>query len=171
MLYVKNIGQYKLAFSAVSTTEVTDAAGRKSVVKVPTFTRTFGVFSKDPATGQVLHTGFTPIEDKEYQELFKTSKPFLSAITNGALIKYDEAPPEALLDSQLLDKANSEALELREKVAELKRIIGSGGGKKAADQILDLTKENEALKAELAELKAGITASASEPEAETEPDF
>lgn len=170
MLYVKNVGQYKLAYSAVSTTEVNDEAGRKTVVKVPTFTRSFGVFTKDPATGQILHTGFTPIEDKEYEELFKTSKPFLSAITKGTLVKYDEAPPEALLDSQLIDKANSEVSTLREEISKLNRIIAAGGGKTVAKQVVALTEENEALKAELAELKAVKTDTASE-EAETEPDF
>jgi hypothetical protein len=185
MVYVKNNGQYKLTFSAVKTTEVKDGAGRVSLVKTPVFTKEFGVRIQDSLTGQIHHTGFTQLDEKVYKELFDTSVPFMKAIKAGTLSKYDVAPPEALLDSELLDGAQREISALRAEIESLNEIISSGGGKTTAQQVKDSAKavsdmkaiideqgaEIARLKAELESFTAASTESQAEPSEDETPEF
>jgi hypothetical protein len=90
----------------------------------------FPTYRKDSATGQVIETGFTEIDQDTYNRLLEEVPLLAAALKRGSLIKYDEAPPEALKDSQLLEKARAEAESLRQRIADLEAAVVSRVAKK-----------------------------------------
>ena len=121
-VFVKNNSQYKASYTGVMKSK-----GDTGVAVSTQFTATFGVFAKESATGMVTSTGFTEIEEEQYQALLESSKLFAMAVKNGNIVLYKDPPPEALTDSRLLAKAEAEVLTLKRRVAELEAQITTGG--------------------------------------------
>jgi hypothetical protein len=94
----------------------------------------FPTYRKDSATGQVIETGFTELDQDMYNRLLDGSPLLADALKRGLLIKYDEAPPEALKDSQLLEKARAEAESLRQRISELEAAVVSRVSKKTKSE-------------------------------------
>ena len=121
-VFVKNNSQYKASYTGVMKSK-----GDTGVAVSTQFTATFGVFAKESATGMVTSTGFTEIEEEQYQALLESSKLFAMAVKNGTMVMHKDPPPEALTDSRLLAKAEAEVLTLRKRVADLEAQLTTGG--------------------------------------------
>lgn len=98
----------------------------------------------NPITGMVEATGVTPVEESVVDEL-KKAKLFNRLVEGTQLVIYDEAPREALLDSQLIDLAEAKVRELEEENDRLKEALSKGASNA-------LKEENAALKAKIEEL-------------------
>ena len=151
-VFVKNNSQYKSSYTGFVTNE-----GDTGVAVSTQFTATFGVFAKESATGMVTSTGFTEIEEEQYEALLASSKLFASAVKRGNLVMYRDPPPEALTDSRLLAKAESQVIQLKAKVVDLEKQLTTGGLKDNAAELEEainkLTEENAALKDRLENTK------------------
>lgn len=154
-VFLKNTGKYNLSYAAILVVEGTDEAGKKYNQRKEKFRKEFLPFKKDSTTGKVVSTGFTQIDESEYEELLTTSKMFADAVKNKNLQMFRDAPKEALLDSQLLDNYSEENTALKARVAELEEIIEQGASKAAKAQI-------EKLKAEIADLRGEELAESSD---------
>jgi len=120
-VFIKNTTPYDQTF-LLARKQNTDAPSMLNDVERSVV---FPTYLKDAATGQVIETGFTELDSDTYNRLLEEVPLFAAALKRGALVKYDEAPPEALKDSQLLEKARAEAEALRQRIAELEAAVVS----------------------------------------------
>jgi hypothetical protein len=132
-VFVKNTGRYDATFTALEKVSAKDQSGKEVLVDKKLFTKTFATHSKDPSTGRVVSTGYTAIEEDDYKKLLTSCKLFAASVKNGTLVKYGEAPADALLDTQLLEKLSAENKALKSRVAELEKQLVTGGAKAVAE--------------------------------------
>jgi hypothetical protein len=133
-VFIKNTTPYDQTF-LLARKQTTDAPTMLNDVESSVV---FPTYLKDSATGQVIETGFTELDSEIYNRLLEEVKLFADALKRGALIKYDEAPPESLKDSQLLEKARAEAEALRQRIAELEATVASRvAGKNEKSKVYD----------------------------------
>lgn len=142
-VYVKNSGQYPLTFAAIETVPVKDVSGRESLANRQLFARVFGVKKSDPVTGLIQHTGYTEIDQDDYDLILKTNKQFQSALVKGTLKKFDSPPDEALLDSQLLVRTQEENARLKAEVKRLEDLIRKGGSDEDKPKTSKKSKDKE----------------------------
>lgn len=131
-MFIKNNRQYLTTLSAVQdVTGVKDDTGRAITVRKTVLTKAFPVFIKAPDTGSIMHTGYTAITEDEYQQLVKGSKFFRDYIKSGVFVKYEDAPVDALLDAQLIDRLQNDNDVLKARIAELEgQLLGVSPVKK-----------------------------------------
>jgi hypothetical protein len=146
-VFVKNTSQYRGTYSAMDTVKVEDrSTGRKVDVKKVVFTKTFAVPTRDKDTGAVISTGFTPLDEAEYKLLLSSCPMFAKAVKAGRLVMYADAPVEALLDSQLLDRANAATTKANARVKELEKQLELGADPELLKKIAELEAINADLK-------------------------
>lgn len=131
-MFIRNTSPYTVTYPLISKTDEGEVI--QSNVSFPC--------KQVDVAGMVIHTGFTEIDEETYNKLLEL-KLFQTAIKNGVLVKYDEAPPEALKDSQLLDAAQEQIKKLTERVKELEEQLinskrKSSGPKSSAPSVEDI---------------------------------
>jgi hypothetical protein len=131
-LFIKNTSQYDATYTAVSITVVKDNSGTEVEVVTHLFTKVFSSFTKDPTTGIVQRTGYTSISEEEFEALSGSCKLFRKALQSGRLVRFKDAPADALLDSQIIDKLVAENAELKKQLAEARQLLATG--KDATDE-------------------------------------
>ena len=146
-VFIFNGRQYLTTLGATKDIEIKDDAGKVRIVKQKVLEKAFPVFVKSPDTGSVIHTGYTLLTQEEFSTMLNGSKVFASYIKSGQFKKFDEAPPEALLDTEIIDRLGEENVELKAKVAQLEGLLASAGDS-------DKVKVIEDLEAELSDIKA-----------------
>lgn len=148
-VFIFNGRQYLTTLGATKDIEIKDDAGKVRIVKQKVLEKAFPVFVKSPDTGSVIHTGYTLLTQEEFSTMLNGSKVFASYIKSGQFKKFDEAPPEALLDTEIIDRLGEENVELKAKVAQLEGLLVSAGDS-------DKVKVIEDLEAELSDIKANV---------------
>lgn len=158
-IFIQNKGMYDLTVSAVRTENADDGQGGTYKRRVEYLTKTFSIRREDSATGRLLSTGFTMLSEAEYKSLEKDCKFFVSDIKSGNLVKFDEAPQEALLDTELISSLQSENAALKAEIEEKKNLLVN-----AAPELKKLEEKNAALETEKTELTEKNVALAGEVE-------
>ena len=103
-------------------------------------TKRFGVLSWDKLTGQRLASGYTPVEEKELEQLTDKESGcalFKYFVAKKKLIVYDKLPDDAISPHEALVSARQDAGKL------------AGELSKATAEVEKLKKENAELKAKL----------------------
>lgn len=144
--------------SAVRVENADDGMGGKYQKRVPYLTKMFGIRRVDPQTGLLSHTGYTALTGADFDSLIKDCKAFASDIANGALVKFDKAPQEALLDVDLINSLQIENDSLKAEVASGKELL-----KNSAPRIAELEGIISEKDAEIAALKEELAKATSEP--------
>jgi len=141
-VFIKNNRQYQSNFVVKTTKVVDDGEGNKTKRAVIKFTKSFEPLRTDPVTGNVLTTGYTEVSKSEFEDL-KKLRVFAEYIKKGSFVCYDEAPADALLDSQLVNSLRRENKSLRSRIAELEKLAEAGKIKDKEDTGKKKTKKKE----------------------------
>lgn len=113
-----------------------------------TLVKTFNVSKTDKYTNRVVDTGYTKITAEEHEALLAGSKLYKKFLEDGRLVKYDEAPVDALNPAAQLVKLSEENRKLTAKVKALEE---SAAGVKSRESELSDTVDK--LTAELIALR------------------
>lgn len=143
-VFIFNSRPYLTTLGATKDVEVKDDTGKVRIVKQKVLEKAFPVFVKAPDTGSVIHTGYTLLTQDEYSTMLNGSKVFASYIKSGQFKKFDDAPAEALLDTEMIDRLGSENAALQKRVAQLEGLLTSSS---SVEQLKVLSDEIETLKA------------------------
>lgn len=142
-IFIENRSKYHLTCTPVEKKRVKNSEGKDVTVNKKLFTVVLKSRTVDPDNGKVIHTGYTPIEESKLKDLMENCWAFKAAIEKGDLVQYKEAPKEALLDSQLLDKFAKENAQLKKEVKELKALLTKSGNKGTKTKKEKAAKTNE----------------------------
>jgi len=141
-VFIKNNRQYQSNFVVKTTKVVDDGEGNKTKRAVIKFTKSFEPLRTDPVTGNVLTTGYTEVSKSEFEDL-KKLRVFAEYIKKGSFVCYDEAPADALLDSQLVNSLRRENKSLQSRIAELEKLASAVNVKDKEDTGKKKTKKKE----------------------------
>jgi hypothetical protein len=137
--YVKNNHTASIQARAI----VKDGDTEKEVSKV------FPMFRQDRQTGQLISNGYTSIDSDTYDILLEKSAVFKAYIKDGKLVKYDEAPEDALTEAQRVAKLTTDLTSANVTVSALTAQVAT-----LTVEVADLTTELEAAKAQVTTITA-----------------
>jgi hypothetical protein len=92
--------------------------------------------SNDRNSGRQLESGFTAVEDSDYEALVKQSKLFTHAVEQKLLFVHDDLPAEAQTPHDMLVATRRELAAANARIAELEAALaekGDKGKQKAGD--------------------------------------
>lgn len=129
-------------------------------------TVTFARESTNRISGQVESRGYTCISESVYDALMETSKIFKDFVEQKKLVRYDEAPEDALTDAEHIAMLESENADLKAKLSGAESAIRAdieaeyADIEKAVTELTEananLTNANTVLKGSLDEANAHI---------------
>lgn len=114
-----------------------------------TIVKTFNISKTDKYTNRVVDTGYTKITAEEHEALLAGSKLYKKFLEDGRLVKYDEAPVDALNPAAQLVKLSEENRKL---TARVKALEESAAGVKSRES--ELSDTIDKLTAELIAVRA-----------------
>lgn len=108
-----------------------------------TLVKTFNISKTDKYTNRVVDTGYTKITAEEHEALLAGSKLYKKFLEDGRLVKYDEAPVDALNPAAQLVKLSEENRKLTAKVKTLEEAAAGVKSRESelSDTISKLTAE------------------------------
>lgn len=121
-IFIKNERQYASTFAVDERKEVGEGVERR-VIKTEKFRKVFQPKTVNSATGMVENTGFTELSRSEFDDLNKI-RVFKSYIESGRFTVYNDAPADALKDTQIIDRLKKENNELKDELKALKKVVG-----------------------------------------------